>query len=200
MKFKFPLFSLIILMVAAISCGDTSSETDIPDANILGVNETFGDKNFKFPKVASSAESYLNDWTVFADFKTEAIAVNGTNLTTLKNRSEFLVNRLDSLIKKIPDTLNTQPIYSRLLVAKTRASLLKQLANKAKINQAEIDNGVNEMNLATKNLIIQINEKFEKDGIDSERTENEKKERELRKKKLDSILKVERADLKRKQQ
>lgn len=199
MKLKFTFFSLIIALVLVVSCGDTQNESALSNEQETGLNETYGNPAFKFPKISTSAETYLNDWTVFADFRAEAIAINGSNLTTLKNRSEFLVSRLDSLIKKIPDTLDTQPVYSRLLVAKTRAALLQQLANKVKIDESEIDNGVYEMNLATTNLIVQINEKFEKDAIDSQRTDNEKKERELQKKKMDSILRVERQDLKNKQ-
>ena len=199
MKLKYPFLSLLIALIFIISCGETSTNTNIVQNQEVALNEMYGNPAFKFPKISKSAETYLNDWAVFADFKSEAIAINGSNLATLKNRSDFLLSRLDSLIKKIPDTLDTQSVYSRLLVAKTRAALLQQLANKAKIDEAELDSGVFEMNLATTNLIVQINEKFEKDAIDSERTDNEKKERELRKKKMDSILIVERQDLKNKQ-
>ncbi|GER58800.1 hypothetical protein [Patiriisocius marinus] len=191
--------SLVIVLVLFVSCGDTQNNTELLQEQEVQTDETYGNPDFKFPKVSTSAESFLNDWTVFDDFKTEAIAINGSNLSTLKNRSEYLVSRVDSLIKKIPDTLDTQSVYSRLLVAKTRAALLKQLANKVTIDNAEIDKGVYEMNLATTNLIVQINEKFQKDAIDSERTENEKKEMELRKKKMDSILRVEKQDLLKKQ-
>lgn len=191
--------SLVIVLVLFVSCGDTQNNTELLQEQEVQTDETYGNPDFKFPKLSTSAESFLNDWTVFDDFKTEAIAINGSNLSTLKNRSEYLVSRVDSLIKKIPDTLDTQSVYSRLLVAKTRAALLKQLANKVTIDNAEIDKGVYEMNLATTNLIVQINEKFQKDAIDSERTENEKKEMELRKKKMDSILRVEKQDLLKKQ-
>lgn len=199
MKLKYLFFSLTIAPALLFSCGDTSTETVQPQEQEKVLNETYGNPDFKFPKVSSSAEDYLNNWTVFSDFKSEAIAINGSSLATLKDRSEFLVSRVDSLLKKIPDTLDTKPVYSRLLVAKTRAALLQQSANKVTIDPQEIDKGIYEMNLATTNLIVQINEKFEKDAIDSERTENEKKEQELRKKKMDSILRVERADLKKKQ-
>lgn len=192
-------FSLVIVLVLFVSCGDTQNKTELLQDQEVKPDETYGNPDFKFPKVSTSAEAFLNDWTVFDDFKTEAIAINGSNLSTLKSRSEYLVSRVDSLIKKIPDTLDTQSVYSRLLVAKTRAALLKQLANKVTIDNAEIDKGVYEMNLATTNLIVQINEKFQKDAIDSERTENEKKEMELRKKKMDSILDIEKQDLLKKQ-
>jgi hypothetical protein len=199
MKLKHPSFILLIALVLITSCGESLSESTLPQDQELVLNETYGNPDFKFPKVSSSAEEYLNDWTVFADFRAEAIAINGSNLASLKNRTEFLVSRVDSLLKKIPDTLETNAIYSRLLVAKTRAALLQQLANKVTIDESEIDKGVYEMNLATTNLIVQINEKFEKDAIDSERTDNEKKEQGLRKQKMDSILRVERQDLKSKQ-
>jgi hypothetical protein len=47
------------------------------------------------------------------------------------------------------------------------------------------------MNIAVKNLIIQINEKFQKDAIDLQRIENEKKEIEKQKQLLDSVYQIE---------
>jgi hypothetical protein len=45
------------------------------------------------------------------------------------------------------------------------------------------------MNLATANLIIQINEKFEKDTQDNSVKNNELKEKQVLKKRLDSVYK-----------
>ncbi len=68
-----------------------------------------------------------------------------------------------------------------------------------KIDTSLVQESVIEMNIATNNLIVQINEKFLKDGIDRQRTDNEKKEKELRKKKTDSIFQAELKDKENKQ-
>jgi hypothetical protein len=91
---------------------------------------------------------------------------------------------MDSLTKNIPDTLYTQPIYARVIIAKTRAAMVKQVANKARLDTLAMQKAIMEMNLATANLIIQINEKFEKDTQDNNVKNNELKEKQVLKKRL----------------
>lgn len=186
-------------LILAISCDDQKNSANRNSGSQNTSVTLFGKKNIVFAKISPEAEMYLNNWTVFSDFTTEAIAINGTDLKNLQTRSELLLSRLDSLTKRIPDTLDTQPIYARILVAKTRAAILHQLSNKTKIDTSLVQESVAEMNTATNNLIVQINEKFQKDGIDRQRTDNEKQELELRKKKADSIFKAELKDKKSKQ-
>ena len=97
---------------------------------------------------------------------------------------------MDSLTKNIPDTLNTQPIYSRVIITKTRAAIVKQVANKVRLDTLEMQKAIMQMNLATANLIIQINEKFEKDTQDNSVKNNELKEKQVLKKRLDSVYKT----------
>ena len=91
---------------------------------------------------------------------------------------------MDSLTKNIPDTLNTQPIYARVIITKTRAAIVKQLANKDRLDTLAMQKAILQMNLATANLIIQINEKFEKDTQDNSVKNNELKEKQVLKKRL----------------
>ena len=82
------------------------------------------------------------------------------------------------------------------MVAKTRALLLQQEVHKARIDSSQLQIQIDEMNMATKNLIIQINEKFQKDDIDFQRKDDENKEIEKQKKFLDSVYKSELQDKK----
>jgi hypothetical protein len=118
------------------------------------------------------------------------LAINQASLTTIQQRSNLLVSRMDSLTKNIPDTLNTQPIYSRVIITKTRAAIVKQVANKGRLDTLEIQKAIKQMNLATANLIIQINEKFEKDTQDNSVKNNELKEKQVLKIRLDSVYKT----------
>ena len=88
-------------------------------------------------------------------------------------KSRELVSHLDSLMKKIPDTLNTKSIYSRVVVVKTRSLLLSQVLEKPRVDSIQLQNYIDEMNISGKNLIIQINEKFEKDAIDLQKIKTE---------------------------
>lgn len=193
MKFIISLLSFVLI---AFSCGNSEEKNvEVPnnDASIL-----FGDKNFDFPQLSAPAKEQAIHWGVFEDFVAEAKNANGSNYQDLRNRSELLKQYSDSLLKKIPDTLNTRPITSRLFVLKTRSELLFQTASQSAIDSLKLQNSMEEMNVALKNLIVQINEKFQKDNIDFQRKDNEENELKQQKRYRDSILNLELQDIKKK--
>ena len=183
-------------MLIAFSCGNSEEQKEVlpnNDASIL-----FGDKNFDFPQLSAPAKEQAIRWGVLEDFVTEAKKANGSNYQDLRNRSELLKQYSDSLLKKIPDTLNTKPITSRLFVLKTRSELLFQTANQSTIDSTKLENSIEDMNVALKNLIVQLNEKFQKDGIDFQRKDNEANELKQQKRYRDSIMNLELQDIKKK--
>jgi hypothetical protein len=180
-----------------LSCSNT--ETVDTQNKIEGstLGQVFGFKNSTLPPFSPSTSNYIATWPVFDDVTLEILAINGASLKTIRERSAILVSRMDSLTKKIPDTLRTQPISSRVMVAKTRAAMVNQEANRGTLDSEAMQQAISEMNTAMANLIVQINEKFEKDSEDNNVKDNEKKEMELRKARLDSIYKAELNDQKK---
>jgi hypothetical protein len=190
-----PLF-LLFISIILISCGNNSEEKiEIIPSQKLNTS-FYGNVNFKFPPLSETSKTEVMHWSVFEDFEVQARSINGKTIEAIQTKSKQMVSQLDSLTKKIPDTLNTKAIYSRVIVAKTRANLLNQEVNKAHIDSVRLQNYLNEMNVSVKNLIIQINEKFQKDAIDFQRIDNEKQELENQKKFLDSVYKIELQDQK----
>ena len=187
---KLFFLSLIIISISLASCGNSSEEIETTQENIE-TTIIFGEKNFVFPNLSENAKNYGMQWGAFEDFEIEAKSLNGSTIDGLRTKSTRLINSLDSISKKVPDTLNTKPIVSRLMVAKTRAMLLQQEVQKRVIDSARLQLQIKEMNNAAKNLIIQINEKFLKDAIDFQRIDSEKKEIENQKRSMDSIFKQE---------
>lgn len=187
---KLFFLSLITIFLSLASCGNPSEEIEIPQENIE-TTVIFGEKNFVFPDLSENAKNYGMQWGAFEDFEIEAKSINGSTIDGLRAKTTRLINSLDSITKKVPDTLNTKPITSRVMVAKTRALLLQQEVQKRNIDSARLQLQIKEMNNAAKNLIIQINEKFLKDAIDFQRIDSEKKEIESQKRSLDSIFKQE---------
>ena len=123
---------------------------------------------------------------------------NGSNYQDLRNRSERLKEYADSLFSNVPDTLNTKPIHSRLMVLKTRSALLFQASHQATIDSLKMQQSLMEMNGAVKNLIVQLNEKFQKDKIDFTRKEDEENELKKQQRYKDSITNLELQDKKNK--
>ena len=188
MKPYFLLFNTIFLSLA--SCGNPSKEVETTQENIE-TTILFGEEGFVFSNLSENAKNYGMQWGAFEDFEIEAKSINGSTIDGLRTKTKRLVRSLDSISKRVPDTLRTKPIVSRLIVAKTRAMLLQQELQKRNIDSVRLQLQIKEMNHAAKNLIIQINEKFLKDAIDLQRIDSEKKEIESQKQFMDSIFKQE---------
>lgn len=190
------IFSIFLICFLLISCGNSSEETKTqqPPHNIT--SRLYGDANFVFPKLTSEAKLEVSHWGAYEDFDMEAKSINGNNIEALQIKTSQLVSHIDSLTKKIPDTLNTRAIFSRVIVVKTRSQLLEQEVNKSRIDSLQVQNYLNEMNISVKNLIVQINEKFQKDAIDLQRIDNEKQELKKQKKFIDSVYQIELQDRK----
>ena len=189
MKLKFLFFSSICLLFVLLSCIDNQPVASSLQIDQVDDTKLFGQADTMLPDFSESSENYISKWPVFEDLITEVLAINQASLTTIQQRSNLLVSRLDSLTKNIPDTLYTQPIYARVIITKTRAAIVKQLANKDRLDTLAMQKAIVEMNLATANLIIQINEKFEKDTQDNSVKNNERKEKQVLKKRLYSDYK-----------
>lgn len=192
MKFVIPL---LVLVGIVFSCGNASEENQAQkptnDASII-----FGDKEYVFPQLSEPAKKQAVQWGILEDFLAEAQNANGSNYQDLRNRTERLSEYADSLFKNIPDTLDTKPIHSRLMVLKTRAALLFQASHQATIDSLKVQQSLEEMNVAVKNLIVQLNEKFQKDRIDFTRREDEENELKKQQRYKDSILNLELQDKK----
>ncbi len=189
MKLKFLFFSSICLLFVLLSCIDNQPVASSLQIDQVDDTKLFGQADTMLPDFSESSENYISKWPVFEDLITEVLAINQASLKTIQQRSNLLVSRLDSLTKNIPDTLYTQPIYARVIITKTRAAIVKQLANKDRLDTLAMQKAIVEMNLATANLIIQINEKFEKDTQDNSVKNNERKEKQVLKKRLYSDYK-----------
>lgn len=190
---RFKIFFLAIVGMA-FSCQNSIDENEIGETK-YETTIVFGDTTYSFPELSAPAKEQAIHWGVLEDVFSETKKLNGSDFRALKTRSERLTEYSDSLFKKIPDTLNTNQIRSRLLVVKTRAEILHQTAHRATLDSADLQNSVSEMNGAVKNLIVHLNEKFQKDKIDSQRLDNEKTELRGQKRYKDSIMDLERQDI-----
>lgn len=186
-------FFTLFIAGFVFSCGNASEETQKPknDASII-----FGNSEFQLPPLSSPAKEQATHWGVLEDFLVEAKEINGSNFESLRIRSERMREYSDSLFKNIPDTLDTNPINSRLVVLKTRSEMLFQAAHRDAIDSLKLQNAVAEMNVAVTNFIIQLNEKFQKDNIDFLRKDNEDMELKKQQRARDSIFALEIQDKK----
>lgn len=183
-----------IIAFAMVTCADTSGETEALQAAQIDSTKAYGIEPHVFPSLTTTAQSQVAQWSVFGDFEADAKALNGKTIEELRDRTERLITFTDSLSKKIPDSLYTNPIFSRLIVVKTRVGMLHQEVHRNPPDSVGIESSIKEMNIAVSNMIIQINEKFQKDAIDIQRKEDEEKELEKQRRFLDSVREAELED------
>ena len=181
-----PYLILLLLPIFWVSCGDSSQKDQIP-LSLIQDTVRYGIVKYPFPQLSKSAKEQIENWSVYDDFYAEASTLNEINLENLRTKTDKLLAHTDSLSKKIPDTLFTSAIFGRLIIIQTRVQLLKQVANREIVDSEKVETNIAETNNAVKNLIVQLNEKFQKDGIDLQRIDDEKKELEKQKKILDSV-------------
>lgn len=185
---------LFIFSVTVIGCGEAPEDKKTDDSLLKNTRSLYGEKNFKFPVLSTTAREQVSQWIVYDDFEAEAKAINNSSLQSLKNRTERLMVHTDSLSKKIPDTLKTKIITSRLMVVDTRVNLLLQELNRQRVDSVIVQDYIGELNTSISNLLFQLNEKFQKDAIDMAKFETEEKALEKQKRIRDSIFKEELKD------
>ena len=182
---------IVFISVLVIGCQEQAKDGELDNAQERDSTKVYGSSSLILPKFIGPVQPIVDDWSIFDDFEEELVALNSVSLAELRSRTERLITFSDSLAKTLPDTLNNQPIASRILVLDTRVKLLDQAAQSQRAKDSVIHNSFLELNMALANLKQQINEKLLKDNIDLQRKENEEAELEKQRATLDSIAQAE---------
>ncbi|WP_203295251.1 hypothetical protein [Luteirhabdus pelagi] len=186
------LFIVSLLFLGILVSCDDQNETVSQEATDIETQEmSFTTEAYSLPKVSPSVQELTSEWGAFEDFEAEVKRLRNPTLAELREESDRLLTRTDSLQKKIPDTLFTKPVEARVRVTFTRAKLLYQEAYRIPPDSAAVQNALKEMFDAASHLITQLNEKIQKDAIDLQRVESEQEEIKKQRRKRDSILQLE---------
>ncbi len=180
-----------LLSLVFLSCKQEHSEKSIFQEKEIASEKIYVLNTKNRSSLSNNARDLSLQWESFSQLLEEIKSFNGETLDGLISKAPTLVAISDSLSFKIPDTLNSNLIQARVLVAKTRVQVLNQELKKGKPDTTKIQTALLELQQAMNNLIVQINQKIIKASIDKQRTENEKKELEKQKKFIDSVFKAE---------
>ncbi len=185
-----PFFLFFCLFIGLTVACEETVETEI-SIQTIDTKTRYGKNLVALPVLSDAAKEQAVSWSVFEEFEANTNRLKNQTIPALKNISEELTFQTDSLLTKIPDTINTRPIFARLILANTRAKLLEQLSKNDVVDSLKLETSLKEMNLAVQNLFIEMNRTFTKGKIDDELKETEKKELEKQRKFLDSVYKAE---------
>ncbi|NBT88573.1 MAG: hypothetical protein EBT51_09765 [Flavobacteriaceae bacterium] len=146
------------------ACKEQNKESD--SIELVEVVQFYCQTPFKFPLLTPEAQEIITDWPVFKDFRRISQNLVNIPLEDLKFRSNNLRLQTDSLSVTVPQTLESPIINARLLVVKTRISLLNQEAKKSTPDSTVIEKRLLELHQSIDEFILHINEKIEKDRLD----------------------------------
>lgn len=181
------IFGLVLLAVL-LSCKEEEEPT-LPDPTSSAT--MFNLPEAVFVEQTAAAENTTAQWSVFNEFKSTLASLSQTDLEKMRTQSEKLLRYSDSLKKEVPNRIGTLPIRNRMDVVHARLELLQQSVNSWVVDSVELKDNYEESITAFNILLYQINEKFEKEAIQSQEARNFSQEVEQRFR--DSIFKVEKA-------
>jgi hypothetical protein len=168
------LFTAVFFV--AIACGGTSEGADAQaQESIVPIKDTtrYGVEPFQFPELSAQAETIIEDWPVFKDFKRISLNLQNVAVEDLKFRSKNLLVQTDSLAASLPEILDSPIITARLLVIQTRLQLLHQETKKGTPKTQELETHLTNLRLSIEEFVLHVNEKLEKDALDKNRRNKE---------------------------
>ena len=112
-------YSIIILVVLfglqlLASCKNNNQRVNESESIEIPEKQHYGVDDFVFPNLDNNSKVQVSQWAVFEDFDNEIRTINGRTIDVLKNKSLRLVTHMDSLSKKVPDTLSSRAIKSSI--------------------------------------------------------------------------------------
>ena len=177
------LIALLFIFISACNSDEKSQNTPVVKADKRAVSKT---QNWNAPEFSQKAREAVNTWKNFREFESNINYVNQAGVNSIADETRRMTEISDTLLQYIPKKLKTNPIESRTRVLKTRVYLLDERLNQQGISDSLLYAYLNEMNVAYTNLILKINEKFEKEAID-EMTRTQQNLRQSNRQQNDSL-------------
>jgi len=141
----------------------------------------------QIPVLSPEARNAIASWQRFQEFENDLKRINQGGIRRFSRETERMAAAADSLQITIPEVLNSNAISSRMRVVNTRVKLLHEALHQNGSDSLRVWNNLRETNMAYANLLLQINEKFEKQRIDAMAKTDENIETNKKKQEYDSL-------------
>lgn len=171
---KIPYLYIIVLIVF-LGCQKNNSESSTEKVSIeepqkVKTITAKAIESFKYNDyiLGDDANKAVEKWGRFQELETQISFLKKADITFFTEEKDTLKAFLDSLRISIPDTINTNPINSRISVLETK---LLKLNNDLTLDNYSVDNkltSIKDLLIANSNLIFGINKKLEFDRRNKE--------------------------------
>lgn len=166
---------LIVLGFVVLLCCKTENPNDAADASNSD-NQTLeitakAIEAFRFDdyQLSADAQKVISNWSKYQELSTQISFLKQADITFFAREKDTLKVFLAEIRSTVPDTINTNPIQSRLSVLDN--TLLK-LNNDLQLDNYAVDNklqSIKALLIANSDLIYYINKKIEFDKKDVEK-------------------------------
>lgn len=158
------LVILTVVLFFFYSCKNKKQVEEVADIQEKAVVPS---TNLQTPILSPEARDAISSWQRFLEFENDLKHINQGGIRRFSRETERMAAAADSLQISIPKALNSNAISSRMRVVNTRIKLLNEALHQKGSDSLRVRNNLIETNMAYANLLLQINEKFEKQRIDS---------------------------------
>ncbi|PKP27105.1 MAG: hypothetical protein CVU03_00760 [Bacteroidetes bacterium HGW-Bacteroidetes-2] len=178
------LVILTVFLFFFYSCKDKEQVEKIIDEQ---ENVELPSTSLQIPVLSPEARNAIASWQRFQEFENDLKRINQGGIRRFSRETERMAAAADSLQITIPEVLNSNAISSRMRVVNTRVKLLHEALHQNGSDSLRVWNNLRETNMAYANLLLQINEKFEKQRIDAMAKTDENIETNKKKQEYDSL-------------
>lgn len=159
------LFSLIVSFILVVGCNSKAEDTAVKvsgkeDSERITPKEI---ANLKFTDYALSPESKeaVINWQRYQELMTQTEFLKQADFSFFGGKNELLLNFLKDLKKDIPANVNTPAISDRLIALETKILKFHSTLMLSNADKKQTLKDLKELLVATSNLHLQINKKFE---------------------------------------
>jgi len=159
---------LLLFFIVFTACKQEQVKTNI-DENIsvdsLSLKkEAISKLNYKDIGIDAKAKSIVSDWQAYLTIANSIENMKLVDLTFFTVDKDLFNSTIKDFEETIPETINTDPIKSRILALKTFLYKFQEIESIATTTNNEKLIAIKEIFVAFSNLNLQINKKVEKDN------------------------------------
>ena len=160
------LFSLFVGLFLVIGCNSNSEDTTTTlsdqekDLNRITAKDIASLKFTDYVLGADAKEAVIN-WQRYQELMTQMDFLKQADFSFFGGKNELLVNFLKDLQKDIPQNVSTPAINDRLIALETKILKFHSTLMLSNADKKQTLKDLKELLVATSNLHLQINKKFE---------------------------------------
>lgn len=159
-------FSLLICLFLILGCNTKTEEASNEVSNQEKDSETITAKdiqNLKYTDYVLSADSKaaVDNWQRYQELMMQIDYLKQADFSFFGGKNELLIGFLKDLKKDMPINLQTPAIKERLIALETKLLKLHSTLKLSNSKKTEVLGNIKEFLVATSNLHLQINKKFE---------------------------------------